>query len=62
MAEKVAEFAKEGWINLMGGCCGTTPEHIDAIAGAMRKFQPRVLPSVSSEMSNIRESETITLG
>ena len=27
----ISEFAKEGWINIVGGCCGTTPEHIAAI-------------------------------
>jgi 5-methyltetrahydrofolate--homocysteine methyltransferase len=59
MAEKVAEFAKEGWINLMGGCCGTTPDHIKAIADAMKNYQPRHLPKLASE--NIKESEAISL-
>jgi 5-methyltetrahydrofolate--homocysteine methyltransferase len=37
------EFAKEGLVNILGGCCGTTPEHIAAIAGAVRPMSPRSL-------------------
>lgn len=37
----VAEFAKEGWVNLVGGCCGTTPDHINAIANAVKNISPR---------------------
>jgi 5-methyltetrahydrofolate--homocysteine methyltransferase len=44
MAAIVAEFAREGWINMLGGCCGTTPEHIKNIAEAVRKYAPRKLP------------------
>lgn len=44
MAAIVAEFAKEGWINMLGGCCGTTPEHIRNIAEAVRNYAPRRLP------------------
>jgi 5-methyltetrahydrofolate--homocysteine methyltransferase len=40
----IAEWAKEGWVNLVGGCCGTTPPHIAAIASAMKNFAPRKLP------------------
>lgn len=40
----IAEFAKEGWVNLVGGCCGTTPDHIRAIANAMKQYAPRPLP------------------
>ena len=39
------EFAEEGLVNLVGGCCGTTPEHIRAIAEAVQSLQPRVLVS-----------------
>ena len=38
------EFAKEGWLNLAGGCCGTRPEHIQAIAEAMEGMPPRRVP------------------
>ncbi len=39
----MAEFAQEGWANLMGGCCGTTPEHIKALADKISHFVPRKL-------------------
>jgi 5-methyltetrahydrofolate--homocysteine methyltransferase len=41
LAKKLADFAAHGWLNIVGGCCGTTPEHIRAIAEEMKKFQPR---------------------
>lgn len=44
MAATVSEFAQQGWINLMGGCCGTTPDHIRAIKKEMDKATPRSLP------------------
>jgi 5-methyltetrahydrofolate--homocysteine methyltransferase len=40
----VAEFAESGFVNLVGGCCGTTPDHIAAIAAAVTKYPPRVRP------------------
>lgn len=40
----ISEFAKEGWVNIVGGCCGTTPDHIRAIANAMKQYKPRELP------------------
>ncbi|MFZ9870678.1 MAG: methionine synthase [Candidatus Kapaibacteriota bacterium] len=42
MAEQAAAFAQEGFLNILGGCCGTTPEHIQAMAEAVRDKQPRV--------------------
>jgi len=45
MAADLARFAERGWINVAGGCCGTTPEHVRAIAAAVRAFPPRVRPS-----------------
>lgn len=41
LAQKLAGFAQEGWLNIVGGCCGTTPAHIKAIAEAMQAYQPR---------------------
>ncbi|MBP6287098.1 MAG: homocysteine S-methyltransferase family protein [Ferruginibacter sp.] len=38
------EWAREGWVNIVGGCCGTTPEHIKHIADHVRKIKPRALP------------------
>jgi len=36
MAKTLRQFAQAGWLNIVGGCCGTTPEHIRAIAEAVR--------------------------
>ena len=36
MAATLAEFAANGWVNLLGGCCGSTPAHIKAIATAVK--------------------------
>jgi 5-methyltetrahydrofolate--homocysteine methyltransferase len=44
MASHAAEWARAGWLNLAGGCCGTTPEHIRAIGDALRSIPPRVVP------------------
>ncbi len=45
-AHIIEEWAKEGWLNIVGGCCGTTPEHIKHIADAVKNFKPRVMPVV----------------
>ncbi|EFV76093.1 hypothetical protein HMPREF1013_03731 [Bacillus sp. 2_A_57_CT2] len=41
LARKLEGFAKEGWLNIVGGCCGTTPEHIQAIAESVKDYKPR---------------------
>src|SRR3984893_5385088 len=41
MAPKLIKWARNGWLNMVGGCCGTTPEHIRAIAEAVRDCRPR---------------------
>jgi len=41
MASVLEEFARAGWLNIVGGCCGTTPAHIRAIADVMRRYPPR---------------------
>ncbi|AWW33335.1 5-methyltetrahydrofolate--homocysteine methyltransferase [Echinicola strongylocentroti] len=43
MADQVEEFLKDGLINILGGCCGTTPEHIRVIGEVSKKYQPRKL-------------------
>jgi len=43
MAAEIEEFLKEGLINIIGGCCGSTPEHISKIAAVAKKYQPRQL-------------------
>ena len=50
MAKQVEEFAREGLVNIVGGCCGSTPEHIAAIAEAVGKHAPRIAPTVSPLM------------
>ncbi|SDJ95808.1 5-methyltetrahydrofolate--homocysteine methyltransferase [Catalinimonas alkaloidigena] len=45
MAGQIREFLKLGLINIIGGCCGTTPDHIRAIAEAAAEFEPRKVPS-----------------
>jgi 5-methyltetrahydrofolate--homocysteine methyltransferase len=45
LAPKLRSWAANGWLNLVGGCCGTTPEHVRAIAAAVRDHQPRSFPS-----------------
>jgi 5-methyltetrahydrofolate--homocysteine methyltransferase len=46
MAKVLGEFASNGWLNIVGGCCGTTPDHIQAIAAAVKGLSPRVPPQV----------------
>lgn len=41
MAEQIKEFLDEGLVNIIGGCCGTTPEHINAIAELAKNYSPR---------------------
>ncbi|MDT8406216.1 MAG: methionine synthase [Methylococcales bacterium] len=48
MAKELADWAAEGYLNIIGGCCGTTPEHIQAIAEAVAKFPPRIVPETKA--------------
>jgi 5-methyltetrahydrofolate--homocysteine methyltransferase len=50
MAAVLTEFAKQGWLNMVGGCCGSTPEHIAAIAKGVKPFSPRPLPAPLHDM------------
>ena len=45
------EWAKEGFVNIVGGCCGTTPDHIKHIAEHVKTIQPRVLPLVETALA-----------
>jgi len=47
---QVRQWAEQGIVNIVGGCCGTTPAHIKAIADAVRGFPPRVIPQVPRRM------------
>ena len=47
LAPKLKRWAENGWLNLVGGCCGTTPEHIRLIAQSVRNIAPRALPALA---------------
>ena len=47
MAALIGEFAAAGLVNIVGGCCGTTPDHIRAIAAAVAGKKPRAVPAVT---------------
>ena len=49
MAEVLGEFAQAGFLNMVGGCCGTTPDHIAVIGQAVAKAKPRVVPTPARE-------------
>ncbi|MDP6684879.1 MAG: methionine synthase, partial [Candidatus Marinimicrobia bacterium] len=48
MAETIGEFARDGLVNIVGGCCGTTPDHIRAISKTVENIQPRKITEVRS--------------
>ena len=48
MAQLVGEFVENGWINILGGCCGTTPPHIGAMAERVRNLKPHRVPRPES--------------
>ncbi|MGD9000106.1 MAG: methionine synthase, partial [Granulosicoccaceae bacterium] len=48
MAAEIEEWAKNGYLNIIGGCCGTTPPHIKAIAEAVSKYPPRKRPEIEA--------------
>ncbi|UGV28025.1 methionine synthase [Rhodopseudomonas boonkerdii] len=50
MAKLVGEFASSGLVNIVGGCCGTTPAHIAAIAKAVAPHRPRVIPTIEPRL------------
>jgi 5-methyltetrahydrofolate--homocysteine methyltransferase len=61
MASVAEEFMREGWVNIIGGCCGTTPEHIRRIAEKARQYKPRIRPEITryTRLSGL-EALTIT--
>ncbi len=50
MADLVGEFAENGWLNIVGGCCGTTPEHIAALAERVGRWKPHVRATVAPRL------------
>jgi len=51
-AHFLEDWAKEGFVNIVGGCCGTTPDHIRHIAGHVKNIKPRSLPVIEKELAN----------
>ncbi|MGB5006021.1 MAG: homocysteine S-methyltransferase family protein [Ferruginibacter sp.] len=49
-AHIIEEWAREGFVNIVGGCCGTTPDHIKHIAEEVKKYKPRELPVMEPEL------------
>jgi len=49
MAAQIKEWAERGFLNMVGGCCGTTPEHIKAISQVVEGIRPRALPDIPRE-------------
>jgi 5-methyltetrahydrofolate--homocysteine methyltransferase len=49
-AHYIEEWAQEGFVNIVGGCCGTTPDHIRHIAQHVKNLEPRKLPVVETEL------------
>jgi 5-methyltetrahydrofolate--homocysteine methyltransferase len=50
-AHIIEGWAQEGFVNIVGGCCGTTPDHIKHIAQEVAKFKPRPLPVIETELA-----------
>lgn len=50
-AHFLEDWAQEGFVNIVGGCCGTTPDHIRHIAEQVRSIKPRTLPTVEKELA-----------
>ena len=61
MATLLGEFTASGLLNLVGGCCGTTPAHIAAIAAAVRPLTPRTVP-VQAPVCRLSGLEPVTIG
>ena len=49
MAKEIADWAENGFLNIVGGCCGTTPDHIRAIREAVEHFPPRPIPEIEPQ-------------
>ncbi|HET8551375.1 MAG TPA: methionine synthase, partial [Gammaproteobacteria bacterium] len=61
MARHLGEWAKSGLVNFVGGCCGTTPQHIAAIAEAVKGCKPRRLPAIEPRL-RLSGLEPLTVG
>jgi 5-methyltetrahydrofolate--homocysteine methyltransferase len=49
MAAELGDWANNGYLNIIGGCCGTSPEHLKAIIEKVQKYSPRVIPAIEKQ-------------
>lgn len=61
MGRQVKEMASEGLLNIVGGCCGTTPDHIRSVAQAVNGIQPHKLTSTSDNTLKVSGLEAVTI-
>ena len=61
MAQQVKEMASRGLVNIVGGCCGTTPDHIRAIASAIKGIKPYPITTVSAKPLTVSGLEAVTV-
>ncbi len=61
IAETLREFARSGFLNIVGGCCGTTPDHIEAIAQAVADVTPRPIPTIEP-LTRLSGLEPLVIG
>ena len=61
MAAEIGEWAANGWLNIVGGCCGTTPEHIKAMADAVAGHSPREVPELPRKL-RLSGLEAVNIG
>jgi 5-methyltetrahydrofolate--homocysteine methyltransferase len=52
MDAEMEEFVKHGYVNIIGGCCGSTPDHIRAIVDMAAKYKPRTVAETAMEMAS----------
>src|ERR1700743_3805736 len=62
MARLIGEFARDGLVNIVGGCCGTTPDHIAAIAAAVAPHKPRAVPEIERKLRLSRLGTLVLTG
>lgn len=61
MAEQVKALAGKGLVNIVGGCCGTTPEHIKAIADAVKETKPHTIPEEAENTLQVSGLEAVSI-
>lgn len=69
MAKLIEEYYKKGWVNIIGGCCGSKPQHIKAIADVAERYNPRTIPAPSDrtitsglELMDVDKKDFVKIG